>query len=195
MSPIAPRRGDALVIVEVQNDFLPGGCLGVPGGDAVIPVLNRYISTFRERCLPIFATRDWHPVNHCSFQMRGGMWPPHCIAGTHGAEFPAALDVPGEATIISKATTADEEAYSAFEGTDFCARLRDLGVRRLFVGGIATEYCVLSTAHDASRLGFRVMLLEDAVRAVDVTPGDGVRAIDEMRRLGAKLTSLDTVAA
>jgi len=161
----------------------------------VIPVLNRYICAFRERGLPIFVTRDWHPVNHCSFQMRGGMWPPHCIAGTQGAAFPASLQVPCEATIISKATTADEEAYSAFEGTDFCARLRDLGVRRLFIGGVATEYCVLSTAHDASRLGFDVLLLEDAVRAVDLTPGDGLRAIEEMRRLGAKFTSLEALAA
>jgi nicotinamidase/pyrazinamidase len=195
MPAIEPRRGDALVIVEVQNDFLPGGCLGVPGGDEVIPVLNRYIALFHERGLPIFATRDWHPVNHCSFQMRGGMWPPHCVAGTHGAAFPAALQIPCETTIISKAATADEEAYSAFEGTDLCARLRDLGARRLFIGGVATEYCVLSTAHDASRLGFAVWLLEDAVRAVDLAPGDGARAIEEMRRLGARVTRLDAVAA
>ena len=195
MATIEPRRGDALVIVDIQNDFLPGGCLGVAGGDAVIPVLNRYIAAFRDRGLPIFVTRDWHPMNHCSFKMRGGMWPPHCIAGTQGAAFPASLQITCEATIISKATTADEEAYSAFEGTELCARLRDLGVRRMFIGGIATEYCVLSTAHDALRLGFGIMLLEDAVRAVDLTPGDGALALEEMRRLGAKSTSLESVAA
>jgi nicotinamidase/pyrazinamidase len=195
MSASDPRPGDALLIVDVQNDFVIGGCLAVQGSDEAIAVLNRYIAAFHERHLPILATRDWHPAGHCSFKMRGGVWPPHCIAGTHGAAFAPALELPCDTVIVSKATTSEQEAYSGFEGTELCARLRDLGVRRILVGGIATEYCVLSTVHDALRLGFQVLLLEDAVRAVDVAPGDGERAIEEMRRLGAKITRLESVAA
>lgn len=190
-----PRRGDGLLIVDVQNDFLPGGCLAVPGGDAIIPVLNRYIAAFRDKKLPISATRCWHPPNHCSFYDRGGQWPAHCIAGTHGAAFPSALRIPGEAFIVSKAMTPDQEAYSAFEGTELCARLYDFGVRRLFVGGVATEYCVLATVRDALKLGFDVVLLEDAVRPVDLSPGDGDHALAEMKRLGASAIRLELVAA
>lgn len=193
MSAIEPRPGDALVIVDVQNDFLPGGCLGVLGGHEAVAVINRYISMFRNRELPVFATRDWHPANHCSFEMRGGMWPIHCVANTHGAAFPSALHLPRDTIIISKATTSDHDAYSAFEGTELCARLRDLSVRRIFACGIATEYCVLSTVHDALRLGFGVLVLEDAVRAVDLAPGDGDRALQEMWRLGARPMRLDTI--
>jgi nicotinamidase/pyrazinamidase len=195
MSVTEPRPGDALLIVDVQNDFLPGGCLAVPGGDEAVHVLNRYIATFLERDLPIIATRDWHPPNHSSFEVRGGVWPPHCIAGSQGAAFPAALRIPCDTVVISKATTSEQEAYSGFEGTDLCARLRDLGVRRIFVGGLATEYCVLATVRDALRLGFRVVVLEDAVRAVDLLPGNGERALEEMRRLGAKPVRLEAVAA
>jgi nicotinamidase/pyrazinamidase len=195
MSPIEPHPGDALLLIDVQNDFLPGGCLAVPGGDDVVHVLNRYIAAFRDRQLPVIATRDWHPRNHCSFELRGGVWPTHCIAGTRGAAFASNLQLPCDAVIVSKATTSDQEAYSGFEGTDLCARLRDLGVRTLFVGGLATEYCVLFTVRDALRLGFRVVVLEDGVRAVDLTAGDGDRALDTMRRLGAQSVRLEAVAA
>lgn len=195
MSNIEPYPGDALLIIDVQNDFLPGGCLPVQAGDEAIQVLNCYISTFRDRRLPIIATRDWHPANHCSFEMRGGVWPPHCIAGTQGAAFASALRLPCDTVIVSKATTSEQEAYSGFEGTDLCARLRDLGTRRIFVGGLATEYCVLATVRDALRLGFRIVVLEDAVRAVDLIAGNGERALEEMRRLGAKTVRLEAVAA
>jgi nicotinamidase/pyrazinamidase len=190
-----PHPGDALLIIDVQNDFLPGGCLAVSGGDEAIEVLNCYIAAFRDRRLPIIATRDWHPPNHCSFEMRGGVWPPHCIAGTQGAAFASNLRLPCDTVIISKALTSEQEAYSGFEGTDLCARLRDLGTRRIFVGGLATEYCVLFTVRDALRLGFRVVVLEDAVRAVDLNAGDGERALEEMRRRGAKSVRLEAVAA
>lgn len=182
-----PRAGDALLIVDVQNDFLPGGALPVPHGDEVIPALNRWIARFRERSLPVVATRDWHPPDHCSFQPQGGPWPVHCVAGTEGAAFASGLRLPEGALIISKATDSDREAYSGFQGTDLAARLRTLGVRRLFVGGLATDYCVLATVRDALDEGFDVVVLREAVRAVDLHPGDGDRALEDMERLGARL--------
>ena len=178
-------KGDALVIVDVQRDFLPGGALAVPRGDEVVPVLNSYIRLFRDKGLPIIATRDWHPPNHCSFKKQGGPWPPHCVQDTPGAQFAPGLELPRDVIIISKATRPQEEAYSGFEGTDMDEKLKALGVKRLFVGGLATDYCVLSTVKDALKLGYRVYLLLDAIRAVDVNPGDGERAIEEMKSLGA----------
>jgi len=182
---ILPGPGDALVLVDVQNDFLPGGSLTVPEGDAVIPVLNRWIACFRDAGLPIFATRDWHPANHCSFVDQGGPWPPHCVMGTPGAEFSRELDLPAGVPVISKAVRPEKEAFSDFEDTDFANRLRGLGVTRLFVGGIATDYCVRATVLDAIKHGFEAVLLVDGVRPVDVTPGDGDRAIAEMVAAGA----------
>ncbi|MBW8372319.1 MAG: nicotinamidase [Thiobacillus sp.] len=187
--------GDALLIVDVQNDFLPGGSLAVPQGDAIIPILNRYIDVFMSQGLPVYATRDWHPERHCSFRAQGGPWPPHCVADTHGAEFSAALTLPPAATVISKATAAERDAYSGFQGTYLDSRLRAAGVRRLFVGGLATDYCVLNSVRDALRLGYEVLLLTDAIRAVDVRTGDGQRAEAEMARLGAQRISLDGLSA
>lgn len=181
-----PQAGDALLLVDVQNDFLPGGSLAVPCGDEVLPVLNRYIGGFMAQDLPVYATRDWHPARHCSFRAQGGPWPPHCIADTHGAAFAAGLRLPPDATVISKATTEDQDAYSGFQGTDLDRRLRAANIRRLFVGGLATDYCVLNSVRDALQLGYAVMLLTDAIRAVDVQPGDGQRAEAEMVRLGAQ---------
>lgn len=195
MALLEAHPGDALLIIDFQNDFLPGGCLGVSGGDAAVHVLNRYIASFHGRGLPVIVTRDWHPPNHCSFEVRGGVWPPHCIAGTHGAAFPSNLRLPCDSIIISKATTSEQEAYSGFESTDLCARLRDLGVRRLFVSGVGTEYSVYLTVRDALRLGFRIVVLEDAVCAVDLAAGDGERALENMRRLGAQLVRLEAIAA
>ena len=188
------KPGDALVIVDVQNDFLPGGALPVPEGDRVVPVLNEYIHRFRTAGLPIVATRDWHPPDHCSFQAQGGPWPPHCVQGTPGADFAPGLELPEDALIVSKATKPDQEAYSGFQGTDLDARLREMGVRRLFIGGLATDYCVKQTVLDALRLGYRVYLLTDAIRAVDVQPGDGDAAIDEMLRAGALPLTLSDLA-
>jgi nicotinamidase/pyrazinamidase len=176
---------DALLIVDVQNDFLPDGRLAVPEGDAVIAPLNRCIAAARRKGLPIIASRDWHPRDHCSFRAQGGPWPEHCVAGSPGAEFAAALELPPEAIVVSKATRPDADAYSAFEGTGLAERLRGLGVERLLVGGLATDYCVLNTVRDALRAGFRVLLVTDAIRAVNVEPGDGERAEAEMRAAGA----------
>lgn len=189
-----PGPGDALVVVDVQNDFLPGGALGIRDGDQIVPVLNRYLERFHELGLPIFATRDWHPADHCSFAAQGGPWPVHCVAGTPGAEFAPGLRLPPGTGIIDKATRRDREAYSTLEGTDLGPRLRAAGVDRLFIGGLATDYCVLSTVRDAARMGFAIIVLGDAIRAVDVEPGDGARAIAEMRQLGAEFTGLKRVA-
>lgn len=177
--------GDALVMVDVQKDFLPGGALAVSESDKIIPVANRYISLFRSRDLPVFATRDWHPADHVSFTEQGGIWPVHCVAGTEGANFAQDLELPRGVIIVSTATEPDKEAYSGFLGTDLDTHLKAAKVRRLFVGGLATDYCVLSTVRDGCRLGYAVFLLMDAVKAVDVNPGDGERAIAEMKALGA----------
>ena len=191
---VQPQDGDALIIVDVQSDFLPGGALAVPQGDEVVPVLNRYIAAFAARGLPVYATRDWHPTGHCSFRPQGGIWPPHCIAESEGARFATNLAIPGDAVIMSKATTADKDAYSGFEGTDLGKRLREAGVRRVFIGGLATDYCVLQTVKDALSEGFAVILLRDAIRAVNLKPDDGAEAEREMQRLGAEPVSYDRVA-
>jgi len=182
-----PGEHDALLVVDVQKDFLPGGALGVARGDEVLAPLNRALRAFERAGWPVYASRDWHPANHCSFKARGGPWPPHCVAGTAGAEFADGLALPRAASIISKAVTPDADAYSAFGGTDLALRLRHDGVRRVVVGGLATDYCVLNTVLDARAAGFEVVLLADAVRAVDVRPGDGARALEDMRKAGARL--------
>jgi nicotinamidase/pyrazinamidase len=181
----------ALVIVDVQNDFLPGGSLAVPHGDEVIPVLNRYISLFRQRHLPIYFTRDWHPPETRHFQSGGGVWPPHCVEGTVGAEFHPELHIPSDAVIISKGMDPEEDSYSAFqgktaEGVDFLEELKRRGIDRLYVGGLATDYCVRFTVLDARRAGFDVIVLEDGIRGVDLQPGDSQRALDEMKGAGAQ---------
>ncbi len=193
-SPIRLQTGDALIAVDVQNDFLPGGSLAVPAGDAVVPAINRYVAAFAARALPVFATRDWHPPNHCSFKAQGGIWPPHCVAATRGAEFASGLALPPAAVIISKAATVEADAYSGFGGTDLAARLRAGGVTRLFIGGLATDYCVLNTVKDALAEGFEVLLLADAIRAVEVKAGDGARAQGEMQQLGARPVRYEDLA-
>lgn len=186
MDAIQLSATDALLIVDVQNDFLPGGSLPVPAGDQVVAVLNRYIDLFAQQSLPVLATRDWHPARHCSFRAQGGIWPPHCVAGSSGAELASALKLPASAVIVPKATTAEQDAYSGFDGTELARRLRAGGSKRLFIGGLATDYCVLHTVSDALAQGFTVMLLLDAMRAVDVHPGDGAAAIARMTALGAQ---------
>lgn len=186
MERLKPGMGDALLVVDVQNDFLPGGNLAVPRGDEVIPALNRCLAIFSRLKLPLFASRDWHPADHCSFRRQGGPWPPHCIAGTKGAAFAPGLELPSGTTIISKANTRERDAYSAFGETDLDRRLKDAGVRRLFAGGLATDYCVLNSVKDALGLGYALILLTDAVRAAEIAPGDGERALAEMRKLGAQ---------
>ena len=178
---------DALIIVDVQNDFLPGGTLAVSEGDQVLPPINHYIALFTSNKLPVFATRDWHPASHCSFKSQGGPWPPHCIAGTKGASLADRLNLPNETTIVSKADTRDQNAYSGFQNTSLHDHLTSMGIRRLFIGGLATDYCVLNTTLDALKLGYKVMLLTDALRAVNLDPHDGERAIDKMETAGAQL--------
>ena len=176
---------DALLLVDVQRDFLPGGSLAVPDGDEVVPVLAACAREFARNDRPVFASRDWHPTNHCSFKAAGGPWPPHCVADTPGAEIDPGLELPEDATIVSKATTTEEDAYSAFEGTGLDSQLKHLRVKRLFVGGLATDYCVLNTALDALKLGYEIVLITDAVRAID--DADGKRAIEQLRNKGARI--------
>ncbi|MGC8849740.1 MAG: nicotinamidase [Candidatus Bathyarchaeia archaeon] len=175
----------ALIIVDVQRDFLPGGALPVPRGDEVIPVLNEYIEIFKNMGGKIFATRDWHPPNHISFKSRGGVWPVHCVQGTKGAEFSEALKLPEEVIVVSKAADQDLESYSGFAGTDLADKLRRSGVKKVFVGGLATEYCVKNTVLDAIKEGFETYFLEDASRGIDLNQGDVERAVGEMLEKGA----------
>ena len=184
--------GDALVMADVQNDFVTGS-LAVPGSAEVVPLLNHYAAAFAARSLPVFATRDWHPPDHCSFRESGGPWPVHCVAGTQGAAFVAGLILPAGTIVVSKATALDREAYSAFAGTDLDASLRSRGTRRLFVGGLATDYCVLHTVCDARALGYRVFVLLDAIRAVDVARDDGTKAIAAMQRAGAETIEIGAI--
>lgn len=193
MDKVRLGPGDALIIVDVQNDFLPGGALSVSGGEEVIPVLNCYISRFIEQALPVVATRDWHPVNHCSFKSFGGRWPVHCVADTHGAEFSSLLDLPQSAIIVSKDIGQNQSTYSGFQETDLAETLRSLNVDRVFVGGLATDYCVFHTVIDARAAGFQVKLLLDAVQAVDVEPEDGDQAIRSMIVRGAEPMEIDEI--
>lgn len=185
--PDALQPGDALLVVDVQNDFLPGGALGVTDGDTVVAPLNRWLARFTAAGLPVYASRDWHPADHCSFHAQGGPWPPHCVAGTPGADFAPALELPPQAAMVYKGSDRDAEAYSAFAGTGLEQALRAQGVRRIFIGGLATEYCVLNTVRDAVQAGLDAVVLADAVRPVDVHAGDGAAALATMRSLGAAL--------
>ncbi|HEX6489326.1 MAG TPA: nicotinamidase [Candidatus Dormibacteraeota bacterium] len=187
----APERGaSALLIVDPQVDFCPGGALPVPHGDAIFEPLNRVSAQFAH----VVASRDWHPQRHMSFQERGGSWPPHCVEGTHGAEFHAALDQQPIEHVVSKGTDPELEAYSAFQGTDLEGWLRERGVGKLFVAGLATDYCVRQSVLDARQAGFEVVVLEDCIGAVDVRPGDGDRALAEMAAAGAVRARSDEVA-
>ncbi len=191
---ITLAAGDALLVADVQNDFLPGGSLAVPGGDEIVPVLNRYIGLFHARGLPILATRDWHPPNHCSFLLQGGPWPPHCIAETAGAAFSPVLELPSDTSIVSKATAREKEAYSGFEGTELNTLLRSSDTRRLFIGGLTAEYCVLSTVKDALRYHYATFVLKDAIRAIHPNSNLG-QALEEMKRLGAVPVDFESLAA
>jgi len=180
----------ALVIVDVQNDFCPGGSLAVAEGDKVVAVLNRHIEKFHRAGLPIFATRDWHPARTRHFNTDGGPWPPHCVQGTEGGKFHPALALPNSAVVVSKGMSFEADSYSGFEATDaagagLAERLRALGVERIFVGGLATDYCVKFTVLDGLKEGFKVTVLEDAVRGVNLRPSDSAQAIEEMVRAGA----------
>lgn len=180
--PVILESHDVLFVVDVQNDFLSGGSLAVLGGETVIAPLNQYIKLFLAQGLPIYASRDWHPVNHCSFKPQGGLWPPHCVAGTAGAAFSSQLQLPANTHIISKATTVEKDAYSAFLGTDLQQQLQAVGAKRLFIGGLATDYCVKNTAEDALAAGFTVFLLADAIAGIGAY--DSQQAIVHLLELG-----------
>ncbi len=175
----------ALIVVDMQKDFCTGGALAVKGSDEIVPVINKYIEAFISVEDFVIFTRDWHPAGHCSFSEKGGTWPAHCVAGTGGAEFHPSLKVADGSFVISKAESASKDAYSAFEGTTLDFELKELEVNEVWVCGLATDYCVKSTVLDALKLGYKVKLLTDAVRAVDVKPGDGEAAVKAMLSAGA----------
>jgi len=190
------QEGDALLIVDVQNDFCPGGSLPVAEGDKVVPILNQYIARFTAAGLPIFVTRDWHPEKTSHFKSGGGVWPSHCVQGTVGAEFHPDLSLSHQSVIVSKGLEPKEDSYSGFlgtspEGIKLPGLLRRQGVKRIFVGGLATDYCVKATVLDGLKEGFKVFLLEDAIRGVDLQAGDSERAIQEMTQRGAEKSRLE----
>ena len=186
---IQPDSKSVLLLVHLQNDFCPGGALAVSEGDQIIPLVNQYIGLFRSQGLPIIATRDWHPSNHCSFTEQGGVWPVHCVQGSWGAQFHADLHIPNGSLIISGATNPQKEAYSSFDGTSLNDHLEDMGAKTLFITGLATDYCVKQTALDACKLGYNVLVLEDAIRGVNLKPDDSANALQDMLAAGALKTN------
>lgn len=191
---------DALVIVDVQNDFCPGGSLAVTGGDAVVPVCNAYLSRADGAGMPIFVSRDWHPANSRHFNTHGGPWPPHCVRDTPGAAFHPDLRLPAAAMVVSKGTGVEDDGYSmidaqAPDGRPLVAVLRALGVSRIYVGGLATDYCVRATVLDARAAGLQASVLTDACRAVNLQAGDGQKALEEMAAAGATRHTLDSFPA
>jgi len=175
-------KGDALLIIDVQNDFLPEGSLAVPSGDVILPVLNNWIRNFEKEGLPIYATRDWHPPHHISFKAQGGPWPPHCIQGSWGAKFPVKLKLPPRATVVSKGTSPQSDNYSAFDGTDLSERLKTEGIQRIWMGGLAQEVCVRASALDGLKSKFKVHLIMGGTRPLD--PIEGEKALQEMKAAG-----------
>lgn len=179
-------KNDALVVVDVQNDFLPGGSLAVAQGNRVIEPINRLMLLFPV----VFATRDWHPQEHRYFQRYGGPWPDHCLQGTHGAEFDSRLATEHVDAVISKGVDPQTDGYSGFAATDLARQLRDRNVHRVFVCGLATDYCVKATALDAKSEGFETYVIGDAIAAVNVHAGDEQRALDELR--AARIDVIDS---
>lgn len=180
-----PDHKTVLLLVHPQNDFCPGGALPVPDGDHIIPVANQWIGVFTAQGYGIIASRDWHPPDHCSFEQQGGPWPPHCVQGSLGAQFHPELKMPPGTLIVSGATDPKKEAYSSFDGTTLDERLEDFGAQTVYVIGLATDYCVKQTVLDGCRLGFRVVVLKDGVRGINVNPGDSDRALEAMQEAGA----------
>jgi nicotinamidase/pyrazinamidase len=189
-------RHSALLLVDVQRDFCPGGALGVPNGDRVVPVLNRYAAEADRRGMTVYATRDWHPAVTNHFKQYGGPWPPHCVQNTAGAEFHPDLRLPASAVIVSKGQNPERPGYSAFDGTtgDGHLLVEDLRRRKidtLYIGGLATDYCVRESVRDARQAGFDVTVLDDGIAGIDVKPGDIERAMGEIRSAGAHETTFE----
>jgi nicotinamidase/pyrazinamidase len=185
------NKTDALIIADIQNDFLPGGALSIRDGDQIVPILNEYAKIFKAFNATVIASRDWHPANHMSFIAQGGSWPPHCVQNTEGAQFSPNLKLPEGTLIVSKATDPAKEAYSAFDGTELGEMLQLKGIQRIFIGGVATDYCVVNSVLDARRLGFEVLVLADATCGIDVKPGDVDRAFETMHDSGAEEITLE----
>jgi len=190
---IAVTKRSALIIVDMQNDFMPGGSLPVKDADKIIPAINRYIEIFYKSGRLIVATRDWHPENHISFKERGGPWPKHCVQNTYGAEFHPSLKLPDKVLIIDKATHPDRDAYSAFQETYLDLELRRHNIRRVFVSGVAIEYCVKATVLDALELGYEVILLTDAIKGVELKPGNVDNALRKMVGRGTILAEYNDI--
>ena len=187
------RERSALLVVDVQNDFCTNGALAVSGSERVIDAMNRHINRAVTRNWPVYASRDWHPLQTTHFKPEGP-WPMHCVQDSPGARFHPDLHLPADAIVVTKGDRADDAGYSAFEGrtpdgTPLAADLERRGVTHLYVGGLATDYCVRASALDALAAGLRVTVLEDAVAGVDLMPGDSARALGEMRGKGANLTT------
>ncbi len=174
-----------LIVVDMQEDFMDGGALAVTGGRRLIEPINRMVNLFDKKGLPIFFTRDWHPKDHCSFKDYGGMWPVHCVKNTKGAMFASGLFVPSSAYVVSKATDREQEAYSGFKGTDLYTMIKEKDVKRIFVTGLATEYCVFETVKDAINLGLDTFVITDCILGVDEKKAN--EALNRMEQLGAKL--------
>jgi len=185
MSELTHR--DALIIVDVQNDFCPGGTLAIDDGDRIVPVLNEWLRKAARDEAVIAASRDWHPGDHCSFRDQGGPWPPHCIRDTEGAAFHPALALPNDTIVVNKGEAQDRDNYSAFDDTGLAERLRELGVERCWIGGLAQDVCVRASVIDACNAGFTTHVLARATRPVNLDPGDGERALEEMRAAGAHI--------
>jgi nicotinamidase/pyrazinamidase len=192
---MANDKKKALIAVDVQNDFCPGGSLAVANGDEVVAPLNKLMQEFLDRGEPVFKTRDWHPATAKHFAVYGGIWPVHCVQNTPGAEFRAGLLDDPHITIISKGIDESADGYSGFDGTNLAEVLRDQGVQEVWVGGLATDYCVKHTVLDALQQGFEVRALADAMRAVNLNPNDGTQAIKEMRQAGAVIVGVEQKAA
>ena len=176
---------DALLVVDVQNDFCPGGALEVPSGGDIVEVVNWLMPHFEH----VLATQDFHPPGHSSFEEQGGPWPEHCVQGTKGAEFHPGLDTSRIDEVVQKGTDVDVDGYSGFAGTDLGEQLKDLDITRVFIAGLATDYCVRATALDAIDNSMDVVVITDAIAAVDANDGDGDKALAEMRKAGAVLVA------
>jgi len=193
------KKNYALLIVDVQNDFCPDGKLAVPEGDAIVPMLNKYISIFSRNKWPVFASRDWHPKKTSHFKEFGGQWPEHCIQDSPGARFHPLLQLPDDVIILSSGMDPDEDGYSAFQavdsrGNDFSRLLNSFSIKELFVGGLATDYCVKWSVLDALKFGLKVTLLTDAIKGVDLKPRDSEAAVEQMVSLGAKKMTFEKLS-
>ena len=179
------KAGDGLLIVDVQNDFFPGWKLPVEGAETIIPVLNDWIAAAQAKQIPIYSSRDWHPVRHTSFRDRGGSWPTHCLQDSPGAEFHPDLKLPDNTVKITKGVRFDQDQNSAFDKTGFAEQLKRDGVTHLWVGGLALDVCVLATVLDARKAGMEVSLIRRATRAVSAQEGE--RAIRQMQEAGVSI--------